>query len=190
MNGGGKIILLLVLCIYPIYWLALRQQSITDGAASMLDPRTFPRPPALQRLTKHVLIKWPGASGATIAESRNAYWVLETYHPPTYYIPRTDVQADLQPTSRSTYCEWKGAAKYWSIKDPGSGKNVDNRCWSYEKPTSGFADIKGYLSFYSEPWECYVDGEKGIHVPLQTLLLQQLKCSQWSPSQETSMEDG
>ena len=65
----------------------------------------------------------------------------------------------LTLTSRSTYCEWKGASSYYSVKDP-AGKQVENRIWSYNKPTSGFKDIAGYLSFYSEPWECYVDGEK------------------------------
>ncbi|EXF77548.1 hypothetical protein CFIO01_12164 [Colletotrichum fioriniae PJ7] len=46
--------------------------------------------------------------------------------------------------------------------EPSSGKLpevVSNRIWSYESPTPGFEAIKGYLSFYADPWNCFVDGE-------------------------------
>ena len=125
----------------------------------MLDPKTFPRPPALEKVAVQLLVKWPG--GSTIAETTNGYRALETYHPPTYYIPRSDVKVDLAPTARSSYCEWKGRANYFSITDP-SGTEVRDRVWTYEDPTPSFKDIAGYLSFYTGPWECYVDGEKGM----------------------------
>ena len=126
----------------------------------MLDPKTFPRPPALEKVAAHLLVKWPGASGGAIAETRNGFRVLETYHPPTYYIPRSDCKVDLDPTSRASFCEWKGRAKYFKINEPGGGE-VKDRIWTYENPTSRFKDIAGYLSFYTGPWECYVDGEQG-----------------------------
>lgn len=67
----------------------------------------------------------------------------------------------LTKTSRKTWCEWKGAATYWALANPRKpSEKVADRVWSYEKPTSGFADIKDYLSFYAGPWDCYVDGEK------------------------------
>lgn len=125
-----------------------------------LDPRSFPRPPRLERIAKHILIKWPGADGATIASTRNASWVLETYHPPTYYIPPTDVYIPLATTTRQTFCEWKGVATYYTFKTP-DGQRVDSRAWSYGAPSTSFKDIKDYLSFYADDrWECYVDGEK------------------------------
>lgn len=37
---------------------------------------------------------------------------------------------------------------------------MPNRIWSYDSPTNGFEPIKGYLSLYAGPWECWVDGEK------------------------------
>lgn len=37
---------------------------------------------------------------------------------------------------------------------------MSNRIWSYDQPAPGFEPIKGYLSLYAGPWECYVDGEK------------------------------
>ena len=125
-----------------------------------LDPRTFPRPPALEQISKHILIKFPGASGATIASTRSAYWVLETYHPPTYYLPRSDIQIPLTQTPRQTFCEWKGVAAYFSFDTP-QGQKIENRCWTYSEPTKRFKDIKDYVSFYADDrWECYVDGEK------------------------------
>ncbi|KAF4547686.1 Hypothetical protein D9617_37g012120 [Elsinoe fawcettii] len=126
----------------------------------MLDPRGFPRPPKLERITKEILIKWPGPNGSTIAHTRNAFWVLETYHPPTYYIPPSDVKIPLEKLSRKTFCEWKGAASYFTFDTP-DGKRIDSRVWTYEDPTPGFRDIKDYLCFYADDrWDCVVDGEK------------------------------
>ena len=68
------------------------------------------------------------------------------------------MKVPITKTSRHTYCEWKGAATYYTIN---SGNNsVSNRIWSYDNPTTGFEKIKGYLSFYAGPWDCHVDGEK------------------------------
>lgn len=37
---------------------------------------------------------------------------------------------------------------------------VPDRVWSYEDPTEGFRAIKGFVSCYVGPWECFVDGER------------------------------
>lgn len=59
-------------------------QNVYSKISNMpLDPRTFPRPPLLEKITKHLLVKWPGTNGGIIAETKSAYWVLETYHPPS-----------------------------------------------------------------------------------------------------------
>ncbi|MCJ1327241.1 hypothetical protein MMC10_003909 [Thelotrema lepadinum] len=73
-------------------------------------------------------------------------------------------------------CEWKGAATYWDLSllpppspssstapsntESSSSTPVRSRIWSYESPTPGFTSIKGYLSFYAGPWQCFVDGEE------------------------------
>lgn len=78
-----------------------------------------------------------------------------------YYIPPSDVKVPLTRTARSTFCEWKGPATYFTVPPPAANqKPIENRVWTYERPTEGFKDIKDYLSFYAGPWECYVDGEK------------------------------
>lgn len=120
----------------------------------------FPRPPALELCKRRVRVIF---DNVLLADSNDAYWVLETHHPPTYYIPRKDIHVELKPTSKSTYCEWKGAASYFEVNV--NGKSVQNRCWSYSKPTPGFAKIKDYVSFYAGPWDCYVNDELVVPQP-------------------------
>ena len=68
----------------------------------------------------------------------------------------------LTPTKKSTFCEWKGWATYYTItskNDDQKEETVKDRIWSYESPTQGFKDLTGYVSFYAGLWDCYVDGE-------------------------------
>ncbi|KAF0330553.1 hypothetical protein GQ607_002432 [Colletotrichum asianum] len=131
------------------------------AAKQNMNVQSFPRPPLLEKVSKHLRITW---QGEMIADTKDAYWVLETHHPPTYYLPSTSINVPLTPTQRSTYCEWKGAATYYAITAPRTSdaresQVVSNRIWSYDSPTPGFEAIKGYLSFYAGPWDCFVDGE-------------------------------
>jgi len=122
-----------------------------------LNPRNFPRPPLLERTDRHLQIKW---DDVLIMDTKEAYWVLETTHPPTYYVPPSSILSTLTKSSHSSFCEWKGRATYWNIAHPSDpSKTVRNRIWSYENPTKGFTPIKDYVSFYAGPWDCYVDGE-------------------------------
>lgn len=133
-------------------------QRVQKMATNKLNPRNFPRPPLLEKIPRHLEVKW---RDQTIAETTDAYWVLETYHPPTYYLPPSAFKIPLQKTAHSSFCEWKGRATYYALTAPGgSSEDVSNRIWSYDKPTSSFEPIKGYLSLYAGPWDCYVDGEK------------------------------
>lgn len=130
----------------------------TAMASQKLNPRNFPRPPLCERTPRHLVVKW---NGATIADTKDAYWVLETHHPPTYYLPPASVKVPLRPSNHSSFCEWKGRATYHSIANPSQPDEVvRNRIWSYETPTNSFGAIKGYLSFYAGPWDCFVDGEQ------------------------------
>ncbi|MCJ1356016.1 MAG: hypothetical protein MMC33_006010 [Icmadophila ericetorum] len=123
-----------------------------------LNPFKFPRPPLLERTPRHLQIKW---DDVLIADTEEAYWVLETTHPPTYYLPLSAIQPDisLKKSIHSSFCEWKGRATYWNITNPKTNATVKNRIWSYENPTKGFTPIKDYMSFYAGPWDCYVDDE-------------------------------
>ena len=83
-------------------------------------------------------------------------------HPPTYYIPPSDVNTDLlTKDSKHSFCEWKGVATYFDIKSSSSnGETIKSRIWTYQEPSKRFKDIKDYFSFYAGPWDCYVDDEK------------------------------
>ncbi|KAL6858280.1 hypothetical protein ACO1O0_005741 [Amphichorda felina] len=127
------------------------------AARAKLNVQTFPRPPKLEKLSRHIRVLW---NGHELADTTDAFWVLETHHPPTYYLPPSSIKLPLKPTGRKTHCEWKGAATYYAVTSPADGTTVSNRIWSYDHPTPGFEPIRGYLSLYAGPWECYVDGEK------------------------------
>ncbi|KAL7420543.1 mRNA-decapping enzyme subunit 2 [Cryptotrichosporon argae] len=135
------------------------------------DVWTYPRPPALQRCSNHLKVVWFAADGteSTIAETREALRVLETSHPPTYYLPPGSVRVALAPSAKHTFCEWKGAASYFDLQLPGTtapGAVVRDRVWAYAAPTGGFAPLKDYVSFYASgksaagEWACFVDGER------------------------------
>jgi len=119
-----------------------------------LNVQNFPRPPLLERTPRHLQVKW---NGQTIADTKEAYWVLETYHAPTYYLPASSISIPITTTKKSTFCEWKGWATYYTIKS--DNKEVKDRIWGYDNPTKGFEALKGYVSFYAGPWDCFVDGE-------------------------------
>lgn len=117
----------------------------------------YPRPPRVEPTSKHILIEF---KGVVLAETRRAYRVLETSHPPVYYLPPEDVHMEyLEPFPRTTFCEWKGSASYYSVVV--GDERADAAAWCYPDPTPGFAVIKDHLAFYAHLMSaCYVDGEK------------------------------
>lgn len=138
--------------------LPMLRRAMASSTKAKLNPRNFPRPPLCEKTARHLQVKW---NDQVIADTKDAYWVLETHHPPTYYLPPSSIKVPLQTTSNSSSCEWKGRATYYAVENPSKrGEVVKNRIWSYDSPNKGFESLKGYLSFYAGPWDCYVDGEK------------------------------
>jgi uncharacterized protein (DUF427 family) len=117
----------------------------------------YPRPPRIEDTSEHVRVIF---GGETIAETRRAKRVLETSGPPTYYIPPDDVRREfLVPTSRTTVCEWKGQAAYFTLRR--GDALASEAAWSYPDPKPAFEAIKDYLAFYPGRVEaCYVDEER------------------------------
>jgi uncharacterized protein (DUF427 family) len=101
----------------------------------------------------------------TIVDSSSAKRVLETSHPPVYYIPKTDIQMQyLVKEKESSYCEWKGRAEYYSLVV--GDKRAEKSAWSYPNPTASFAPIKDHFAFYAGPMDaCYVDEELVLPQP-------------------------
>ena len=116
----------------------------------------YPRPPRLEDSTQHIQIIF---NDVAIADSHHAKRVLETSHPPVYYIPLEDIKQEyLHPSSRSSFCEWKGVAGYYTIIV--GDKQAPNAAWFYPNPTSTFITLKDYVAFYPSRMDaCYVDGE-------------------------------
>lgn len=116
----------------------------------------YPRPPRLEKFPGELKVVF---SGITIAHSWSGFRVLETSHPPVYYIPKEDIQNQyLEKNSRTSLCEFKGVATYWDIRM--EDRIVPNAAWSYEKPVPDFLPITGHLAFYAEKMDaCYVNGE-------------------------------
>ena len=117
----------------------------------------YPRPPRLEQSPKQIKIV---VNGVTIADSRNTYRVLETSHPPVYYIPLEDIKTEyLQPANaRRSFCEWKGFASYYDLTV--NDKQITNAGWYYLQPTENFAPIENYVAFYPSKMDaCYVDDE-------------------------------
>ncbi len=106
--------------------------------------QSYPRPPALEPVPQHLRIV---LGGQLVAESSRALRVLETHHAPTYYLPPDDVSALLQPAEGTSFCEWKGNARYFDVV---AGEFIARRAaWSYESPTERFAPLAGYIAFYA-----------------------------------------
>jgi len=116
----------------------------------------YPRPPRFESTLKHLIVVF---GDMIITDTVHAYRVLETSHPPVYYLPPGDIQMKyLRPTARASFCEWKGAASFFSV-ETGDRRAVD-AAWSYSNPTVNFAAIKDYVAFYPAVMDaCYVDGE-------------------------------
>jgi uncharacterized protein (DUF427 family) len=139
----------------------LRPQRIEPqpGQESVWD---YPRPPRLEATSKRLQVVF---NGVTIADSQDSYRVLETSHPPVYYIPPAAIKMEyLVATGQQSFCEWKGVALYYNLIV--GDKQAHNAAWYYSDPTPAFADIKDCVAFYaSRVGACYVDGELVISQP-------------------------
>src|SRR5687767_9207883 len=94
----------------------------------------YPRPPRLEASARRVRVLF---GGRVIADSTRALRILETTHPPTWYIPPGDVARELLESSpRRTFCEWKGVASYWSAVV--GDRRSEDCAWSYADPSRGY----------------------------------------------------
>ncbi len=116
----------------------------------------YPRPPRVESSTQLVEVV---LGGVTVASTREAVRVLETSHPPTYYLPRhAFVDGALRPAAGSSYCEFKGTAAYLDVV---AGEVVASRAaWTYPHPTEGFERLRDHLALYPAAMDrCTVDSE-------------------------------
>lgn len=116
----------------------------------------YPRPPRLEQSNRRIVVE---LAGVTIADSTRSLRILETSHPPTYYVPPEDVAMEhLSSVAGGSFCEWKGEASYWTVRV--GDVVVDAGAWSYPAPSPRYADLADHLSFYPGRFDCLVDGER------------------------------
>ncbi len=117
----------------------------------------YPRPPALEPVRERLRVEY---AGEVIADTTAAYRVLETSHPPTYYLPPESVRPDLlERNGRTSHCEWKGRAEYFDIVV--NGRASEGAAWRYPEIDGRYAAISGYYSFYASRVDaCWVGDER------------------------------
>ena len=116
----------------------------------------YPRPPRVEATDRRLRVE---LAGVVVAESRRAIRVLETSHPPVYYIPPEDVRVDLlAPVDGSSFCEWKGRARYFDVVV--DGRRAAKAAWAYPDPSSDQVRLKDHVAFYAGRVDaCFVDDE-------------------------------
>lgn len=117
----------------------------------------YPRPPAIRASDAAIVVV---LGGQTICETRSSWQILETSHPPTFYLPRSAfAEGSLAPAAGRSFCEWKGQASYLDVR---GGQAVASRAaWFYPQPTSPYADLRDHVALYAAAMDyCLVDGER------------------------------
>jgi uncharacterized protein (DUF427 family) len=126
---------------------------IAPGQESVWD---YPRPPLIRASDEQIVVV---LGGVEICETSTSWRVLETSHPPTYYLPRSAfLDGVLVPTTGRSYCEWKGQASYLNVV--GGDRVAARAAWYYPQPKPGFEALHGHVGIYPAAMDrCLVDGE-------------------------------
>jgi uncharacterized protein (DUF427 family) len=105
--------------------------------------------------SRHVVVS---ANGTKLADTRRAQALFETGLPTRWYLPREDVEADLDPSELRTTCAYKGVASYFS---PRVGDEVlENIAWSYPDPRHEALAVRDHVCFFNEVVDLDVDGAR------------------------------
>jgi len=117
----------------------------------------YPRPPRLERVDQRLQVMF---AGRTIADTRRAWRVLETSHPPVYYLPPEDIDMTLlRQADGGSWCEWKGQASYYDVVV--GARIAPGAAWTYHQPAAAFRPIAGHVAFYAWAMDaCLVDGRQ------------------------------
>ena len=123
----------------------------------MLAVAEFPRPPAIERVTQALRIV---LGGETIAEAEGGWRILETTHPPTYYLSLAAFRPGaLTASARTSFCEWKGHARYVSLQ--GGARLERDAGWTYPEPSPAYALLRDHVAVYAGRMDaCFVGAEK------------------------------
>ncbi|WP_438353145.1 DUF427 domain-containing protein [Microbacterium sp. CJ88] len=132
---------------------------VGPGQESVWD---YPRPPAVEPVDRRVVIEF---AGETIVDTRDVVRVLETSHPPVYYLPRAAfAPGTLADASGSSWCEFKGRAAYFDVV---VGERVAGGvAWTYPEPSPGYGLLRDRVALYAAPMDrVTLDGEVVVPQP-------------------------
>jgi uncharacterized protein (DUF427 family) len=122
----------------------------------------YPRPPRLEHVDVRIVIE---LGGARVLDTRDVVRVLETSHPPVYYLPIAAFSPGaLTPGAGASFCEFKGAARYLDVR--GGDRTAPRAAWNYPTPSTGFEALRDRVAVYAGPMDaCTVDGERVLPQP-------------------------
>jgi uncharacterized protein (DUF427 family) len=123
----------------------------------------YPRPPRAERITRRAVVTH---RGTVVVDTDDLVRVLETSHPPTYYLPRTAfTEGVLRPVERETFCEWKGVARYVDVVVPGAPP-LEAIGWWYPAPDRRYPEVTDRVALYAGPFdEITLGAEKVVPQP-------------------------
>ena len=132
----------------------VRPQPAGPGQESVWD---YPRPPRVERDARLVVVV---LGGQEVCRTARALRVLETSHPPTWYLPAEDwAPGALRPAAGTSYCEWKGSARYLDVV--GGSVRAERAAWTYRDPVPAYDVLRDAVAVYPESMDaCTVDGER------------------------------
>ena len=115
----------------------------------------YPRPPRVEPTSERVVVT---LDGVPVATTTGAVRVLETSHPPVYYLPVDAFEPGvLEPAVGSSVCEFKGRASYVSLRV--GGRLLSRVGWTYPAPLPGYESLTDRVALYATALTCTVDGE-------------------------------
>jgi len=116
--------------------------------------------------SRHVRVE---LNGVELANTTKPRLLFETGLKVRTYIPKTDCRLDLlEESDLTTECPYKGVANYYSVRLP-TGELTKDIVWWYRTPLVECGDIRGFVAFYDEKVEVWVDGVKNSSQPLHPL---------------------
>lgn len=130
-----------------------RADPVGPGQESVWD---YPRPPRVEVSSKLVVVV---LDGVEVCRTTRGIRVLETSHPPVWYLPGADWRpGSLEPAGGASFCEWKGVATYLDVVGP--ERRVARAAWTYPDPVPEFAVLREAVAVYPGLMDaCSVDGE-------------------------------